>query len=56
MQPTARFNDKELEQLKANVEWLQSFKTSDELIKSISTKYKISKDMKIKIAEVRANV
>lgn len=56
MQPTARFNDKELEQLKANIEWLQSFKTSDELIKSISTKYKISKDMKIKIAEVRANV
>ena len=56
MQPTARFNDKELEQLKENVEWLQWFKTSDDLIKSISTKYKISKDMKVKIADVRANV
>lgn len=55
-QPTARFNDPELEQLKANTDRVQSFETSDALIQQISTKYKISKEMKMKIADVRAEI
>ena len=55
MQPTEWFNNKELEQLKENVEWMQWFETSADLIDSISTKYKISKEMKMKIADVRAD-
>lgn len=56
MQPTARFNKDELEQLKANTDRVSSFETSDALIQQISTKYKISKEMKMKIADVRADV
>lgn len=55
-QPTVRFNDPELEQLKANTDRVQSFETSDALIQQISTKYKISKEMKMKIADVRAEI
>ena len=55
-QPTARFNKDELEQLKANTDRVSSFETSDALIQQISTKYKISKEMKMKIADVRADV
>ena len=51
-----RFNDKELEQLKLETEFLKDKQTSDELIKSISTKYRISKAMKLKIADVWAEV
>lgn len=50
------FNKEELEQLKANTDWLSSFKTSDDLIKAISTKYRISKEMKVKIADIRASI
>lgn len=50
------FNKEELEQLKNETEFLKSKATSDELIKSISTKYRISKEMKLKIADVRAEV
>lgn len=56
MQPTVRFNKEELEQLKANTDRVSSFETSDALIQQISTKYKISKEMKMKIADVRADV
>lgn len=55
-QPTVRFNDPELEQLKANTDRVASFETSNALIEQISTKYKISKEMKIKIADVRAEI
>lgn len=55
-QPTARFNDPELEQLKANSDRVWSFETSNALIEQISTKYKISKEMKMKIADVRSEV
>ena len=50
------FNKEELEQLKANTDWLKGFKTSEDLIKSINTKYRTSKEMKMKIADVRAEV
>lgn len=56
MTPTVRFNKEELEQLKANTDRVASFETSNALIEQISTKYKISKEMKMKIADVRAEV
>jgi hypothetical protein len=56
MQPTARFNKEQLENLKANTDRVASFETSDALIQQISTKYKISKEMKMKIADVRAEI
>lgn len=56
MKPTTRFNDPELEQLKANDERVRWFETSNALIEQISTKYKISKEMKMKIADVRAEI
>ena len=55
-QPTVRFNKEELEQLKANTDRVASFETSNALIEQISTKYKISKEMKMKIADVRAEI
>jgi len=50
------FNDAELEQLKGETEFLKSKSNSDDLIKAISTKYRISKAMKLKIADVWAAV
>lgn len=50
------FNDPELEQLKWNSERAKGHETSDALIKSIEKKYKISKDMKMKIADYRASL
>lgn len=49
------FNKEELEQLKWNTEWLVWFDNTEDLLKAISTKYKISKDMRLKIADVRAD-
>lgn len=49
------FNKEELEQLKWNTEWLVWFDNTEDLLKAISTKYKISKDMRGKIADVRAD-
>lgn len=50
------FNKEELEQLKSNEEWVKWFDNSDSLLSSISTKYKISKEMKTKIADYRASL
>ena len=50
------FNKEELERLEKNTEYLKKFATSDDLIKDISKYYWVSKEMKLKIADVRANV
>jgi hypothetical protein len=50
------FNEDELEQLKGNDERVKSYETSDSLISAISTKYRISKAMKQKIADFRASL
>ena len=48
------FNKEEIEQLKGNIERVSSFEDSESLIKAISTKYRISKDKKMEIADIRA--
>lgn len=50
------FNKEELERLEKNTEYLKKFATSDDLITDISKYYSISKEMKLKIADARANV
>ena len=50
------FNKEELERLQGNTEYLKKFATSDDLIKDIQKFYAINKEMKLKIADVRANV
>lgn len=49
-----RFNKEEFEQLKTDTTYVKDFETSNDLIESISTKYRISRDMKMKIADLRA--
>ena len=51
-----RFNKEELEQLKWNEEWVKEHETSDDLIKAISTKYRVSKAMKQEIADFWASL
>jgi len=51
-----RFNEPELKGLEKNQDWLKWFKTSDDLLKTIETKYRISKEMKLKIADYRASL
>jgi len=53
---TKWFNKEELERLQGNTEYLKKFATSDDLIKDIQKYYWVSKEMKMKIADVRANV
>ena len=53
---TKWFNKEELERLEKNTEYLKKFATSDDLIKDIQKYYWVSKEMKLKIADVRANV
>ena len=53
---TKWFNKEELERLEKNTEYLKKFATSDDLIKDIQKYYWVSKEMKMKIADVRANV
>lgn len=53
---TKWFNKEELERLQGNTEYLKKFSTSDDLIKDIQKYYWVSKEMKMKIADVRANV
>lgn len=54
---TKRFNKEQLESLKANTEYLKKFEKSDALIQDIQKLwYSISKEMKMKIADVRADV
>lgn len=48
------FNKEHLEKLSQNKEYLEKFATSDDLIKDIQKKYAISKEMRMKIADVRA--
>lgn len=50
------FNKEELEQLKWNNEWVKWFENSNDLLNAISTKYKISKEMKGKIADYWASL
>lgn len=49
-----RFNKEELKTLKSNTDWVKWFDSSNALIESISTKYRISNAMKQEIADVRA--
>lgn len=51
-----RFNKPELEQLKAETERMKEKKSSDELIKSLETKYRLSKDMKLQVADLWASL
>lgn len=53
---TKWFNKEELERLQGNTEYLKKFTTSDDLITDIQKYYSVSKEMKMKIADVRANV
>lgn len=54
---TKRFNKEQLVKLTNNTEYLKKFQTSDDLIKDIQKLwYSISKDMKLSIADVRADV
>ena len=54
---TKRFNKEQLENLKANKDYLKKFESSDLLLQDIQKLwYSISKDMKLKIADVRASV
>lgn len=50
------FNKEEFELLKWNTEWVKEKQSSDELIKSLETKYRLSKEMKLKVAELRASL
>lgn len=50
------FNDPDFEKLKSETEWMKEKSTSDELIKSIETKFRISKTMKQKIADLWASL
>lgn len=54
---TKRFNEAELKRLEKKTDYLKKFKTSDDLIKDIQKLwYSISKEMKMSIADVRADV
>lgn len=54
---TKRFNKEQLESLKSNTEYLKKFEKSDALLQDIQKLwYSISKEMKMKIADVRADV
>lgn len=52
-----RFNKEQFEKLKSNTEYLKQFETSDALLQDIySLWYAVSKEMKMKIADVRAEI
>lgn len=52
-----RFNKEQLESLKSNTDYLKKFETSDALLQDIyNLWYAVSKEMKMKIADVRADV
>ena len=54
---TKRFNKEQLENLKWNTDYLKKFDTSDALLTDIQKLwYSISKEMKVKVADVRASV
>lgn len=52
-----RFNKEQLESLKSKTDYLKKFETSDALLQDIyNLWYAVSKEMKMKIADVRADV
>ena len=50
------FNKEQLEELKANTDWVGWFDSSNSLIEAVSTKYRVSKAMKQEIADFRATL
>lgn len=50
------FGDEDLERLKAKTDYLKKFTTSDDLLKDVQKFYEVSKEMKMKIADVWAEV
>ena len=54
---TKRFNKEQFDKLKTNTEYLKKFKSSEDLLQDIyKLWYAVSKEMKMKIADVRASV
>lgn len=51
-----RFNKEQLETLKASKEYINKHNNPDSLIESLTTKFKISKEMRGKIADLRAEL
>ena len=51
-----KFSNEDLERLKAKTDYLKKFATSDDLPKDIQKFFSVDKDMKMKIADVRAEV
>ena len=51
-----KFSNEDLERLKAKTDYLKKFATSDDLLKDIQKFFSVDKDMKMKIADVRAEV
>ena len=52
-----RFNKEQLDNLKTNKDYLKKFETSEALLQDIYSRwYSVSKDMKMKIADVRASI
>lgn len=51
-----KFSNEDLERLKAKTDYLKKFATSDDLLKDIQKFFSVNKDMKMKIADVRAEV
>lgn len=51
-----RFNEEEFEMLKKNTTWVKEKQSSDELIKSLLTKYRLSNEMKRKVADLRGQL
>ena len=45
-----------MEKLRWEVEWVKEKQSSDELIKAIETKFRVSKAMKQEIADFRASL
>ena len=50
------FNKPDMEKLRWEVEWVKEKQSSDELIKAIETKFRVSKAMKQEIADFRASL
>jgi hypothetical protein len=55
-QDLPRFNKDEFDKLKGEIDFLKSYETSEELLKAIWTKYRISKEMKLKIADLWGSI
>jgi len=51
-----KFSNEDLERLKVKTDYLKKFATSDDLLKDIQKFFSVDKDMKMKIADVRAEV